>query len=222
MNEELKEKTERILDRRAKFAQVVEKIKRVEKSKKDIIWFDEDTLLMMKAAEGDRDAYSKLYKKHFFTVVCFARNFNSQIQSPEDIAQEVFRIIWKKREEYHPTAAFKTYLLGCAKIFLLAQLKAARKDSVANKIWFLRASANSSAFLSQSEIMSETISKVQKAKIQLSDKQFQAVELFYEMHMPISKAARLAKCTEKAFECRLARAHKRLRQIMISMEAEKI
>jgi len=29
MNEELKEKTERILDRRAKFAQVVEKIKRV-------------------------------------------------------------------------------------------------------------------------------------------------------------------------------------------------
>lgn len=122
---------------------------------------DEDTRLMIKASEGDREAYSRLYKKHFFTVVCFARNFSSQIQSPEDVVQEVFHIIWRKREEYRPTAAFKTYLLGCAKIVLLAQLKISIKDSVAHEIWFL----NSSAFLSQpeSEIdKSEAIANVQK------------------------------------------------------------
>jgi RNA polymerase sigma-70 factor (ECF subfamily) len=177
------------------------------------IYLDEDTKLMIRVSEGDREAYNRLYKKHFFTVVCFARNFNSQIQSSEDVAQEVFRIIWRKREGYRPTAVFKTYLLGCAKI-----------DSIAHEIWFLRSSTNSSAFSSQpaSEIdMSEAIANVQKAKLQLSDKQFQAVELFHDMHMPISKAAKVAKCSEKAFECRLARAHKRLRQIMISMEAEK-
>ena len=70
--------------------------------------------------------------------------------------------------------------------------------------------------------MIETISRVQKAKSQLTTKQSQAVELFHDMHMSISKAARLTGCTEKAFECRLARAHKKLQQILVSKEAEKV
>ena len=189
------------------------------------IYPDEDTRLMMRVSEGDAEAYGKLYGKHFFTVVCFARNFNSRVQSPEDVAQEVFGIIWEKREQYRPAASFKTYLLGCARIVLLRQLKTSRKDAIAHEIWFLRAFLKYSELSCQpaSEVdMSEAVSKVQKARSRLSDKQLQAVELFHDMHMSVSKAARLAKCTEKAFQCRLARAHKKLRQIMISIKKEEI
>ena len=53
-------------------------------------------------------------------------------------------------------------------------------------------------------------------------KQFLVVELFHDMHMFISKAAKLTECTEKAFECRLARAHRKLQQILISEEVGEI
>lgn len=189
------------------------------------IYLDEDTRLMIKVSEGDRDAYSELYSKHFSAVVSFTASLSGWLQSPEDIAQEVFYRIWKKRKEYRPTAAFKTYLFGCARIVLLERLKSSKKDLTAHEIWFLRLSTSSSTVLSQStsEVdMTETISKVQKAKSQLTAKQFQAVELFHDMHMSISKAARLTGCTEKAFECRLARAHKKLHQILVSTEAKKV
>jgi len=185
------------------------------------IYLDEDTRLMIKVSEGDRDAYGKLYSKHFSTVASFIANLNGQLQSIEDITQEVFYRIWKKRKEYRPTAAFKTYLFGCAKIVLLELLKSSKKDLTVHEIWFLRLSTSSSTVLPES-ISKETISRVQKAKSQLIAKQFQAVELFHDMCMSISKAARLTRCTEKAFECRLARAHKKLRQIMISMETKKL
>ena len=70
------------------------------------IYLDEDTRLMLKASEGDRDAYSKLYSKYFSAVTSLSTGFDGQFQSPEDVAQEVFHRIWKNRKEYHPAAAF--------------------------------------------------------------------------------------------------------------------
>lgn len=187
------------------------------------IYLDEDTRLMLKVSKGDRDAYGELYSKYFFAVASFVVSLNCPSQPTEDITQEVFYRIWKKRKEYRPTAAFKTYLFGCARIVLLELLKSSKKDLTAHEIWFLRLSTIPSTVLSQSTtgIDNETISKLQEAKSQLTAKQFQTVKLFHDMHMSISKAARLTECTEKAFECRLARAHKKLRQIMISMETGK-
>ncbi len=157
---------------------------------------------MVKASNDDREAYSELYSKYFSAVVDFTVSLNGH-QSAEDIVQEVFCRIWRKRKNYHSTSAFKTYLLGCAKIVLLEWFRSSKKDLAAHEMWFLKYSANFSMPLSESvsEVdITEAISKVQKAKCQLTTKQFQAVELFHEMHISISKAARLTGCTEKAFE----------------------
>ena len=189
------------------------------------IYLDKDTRLMIKASKGNRDAYDRLYSKYFSAVVNFTASLNGQLQSPEDVAQEVFYRIWKKRKEYRPTAAFKTYLFGCARIVLLEQLRALKKDLAAHRMGFLKLSTSSSTILSQSKCgidITEIISRVQKAKSQLTAKQSQAVELFHGMHISVNKAARLTGCTEKALECRLARARKKLRQILVSQEAEKV
>ena len=183
---------------------------------------DEDVLLMVKASNDDREAYSELYNKYFCAVVSFAASFNSY-QSGEDIAQEVFCLIWRKRKDYYPASAFKTYLFGCTRIVLLERLRSFKKDLTAYEIWVSNYYANFSTVLSESlfEVdITEVISKVKKAKYQLTTKQFQAFELFHNMHMSISKATRLTGCTKKAFECRLGRVHKKLHQILVSMEAE--
>ena len=79
------------------------------------IYFDEDTQLMIKAAEGDNNAYAVLYKKYLPIITRYAAKRNGHNRSSEDIAQEVLTRVYENRASYRPTAAFKTYLFTYAK-----------------------------------------------------------------------------------------------------------
>jgi len=168
------------------------------------IYLDEDTRLMVKASKGDRDAYTILYNKYFPYVVSFTTSLNSQLQSPEDIAQEVFYRIWEKREEYHPTAAFKTFLFTYVRNVIHEQQR--YRTATTNHLEIMIESSNPGTAVQHKELSLI----IERAKSKLPEKQLQAVELMFYLNISIDEAAKLTGCSNKVFRQRVYDAKKHL------------
>ncbi len=172
------------------------------------LYLDEDTRLMMKASEGDRDAYGRLYDKYFSAVVSFTASLNGQLRSPENVAQEVFCRIWEKREEYRPASAFKTFLFTYARNVMHEQQR--HRSATTNHLEIAIESSNPETTVQHKELTR----LIERAKSKLSAKQLQAVELMFYSNISVDKAAKIAGCSNNAFCSRLCKAKKRLSALL--------
>ena len=170
------------------------------------IYLDNDTRLMTKTSEGDKKAFVKLYRTYFSVVVSFISSLDSQFQSTEDIAQEVFTRIWENRVKYQPIAAFKTYLFACAKNVLKENKSSADKEITLDidKLSHLTAKSYPFKATAQNE---EVISSLEKLCVNLPDRQRQSFELIYITGLSPAKTAEILNCS-------LYRARKILRRLL--------
>jgi len=180
------------------------------------IYLDEDTHLMVKASKGDRDAYGKLYSKYSFTVISFITRLNGQFQSPEDIVQEVFKRIWEKRKEYHPTASFKTYLFDYVeKVFSEERKRLSRKSILHKRLVRQYCDSQSILFRQLPEAhLNEMTQTIEQGISKLTFKQRQAVELYCFKGISMEEASVQANCSVVAFEGRLRLARRRLKRLL--------
>src|SRR5262245_5161237 len=75
-----------------------------------------DSDLMRRAAHGDRDAFTQLYRRHHGMVYRFARLMTGSTAAAEDIVQDVFLVVMRDAGRYDPArAALATYLYGVAR-----------------------------------------------------------------------------------------------------------
>lgn len=181
------------------------------------IYLDEDTRLMVKVSEGDEEAYERLYEKYTPILASYFINLNSHRTLIKDLVQETFTRIWEKREEYRPTAAFKTFLFTYAKNVLLEKQKKLTKEaaiicrfSFEYHCSFSGAPNNPEREACRTELIKNTRQTISK----LPPKQKQAIMLFYVTGDSIAKCAERAKCSVKAFEGRLYHACERLHQLL--------
>ena len=181
------------------------------------IYLDDDTRLMLKAAEGDKEAFVKLYRTYFPVVVSFISSLDSQFQSAEDIAQEVFARVWKNRAKYHPTAAFKTYLFACAKNILKENKSPADREITLDidKLPHLIVKSYQFKAIAQNE---EVISYLEKLSANLPERQRQSFELIYIVGFLPAKTAEILNCSLNAVHCAVYRARKTLRRLSRSSQ----
>jgi RNA polymerase sigma-70 factor (ECF subfamily) len=75
---------------------------------------DPDVVLMLKARAGDTEAFATLFRKYGPQVAKYCRRQLGNDACAEDVTQEVFTSLFKRRREYQPTARFSTYLFTIA------------------------------------------------------------------------------------------------------------
>jgi RNA polymerase sigma-70 factor (ECF subfamily) len=169
---------------------------------------DEDTHLMLDAAAGDAAAYDKLYRKYFPMVVSFVAGLQVQPQTAEDVAQDVFARIWEHRARYQPSAAFRTYLFGCAKnVYCEHRVKTLREVSV-------RETAATAALLVAQEEDSPTV-PLRQSIAHLPGRQKQVVEMIYLLDLSIGQAAERLRCSVHAIHQSLYLARRKLREFTV-------
>jgi RNA polymerase sigma-70 factor (ECF subfamily) len=71
---------------------------------------DPDVQLMLAVQRGDASAFQQLFEKHIAGVVGFAAQFVGARARAEELAQEVFLQIYRRRAQYAVRARFKTWL----------------------------------------------------------------------------------------------------------------
>ena len=75
-----------------------------------------DSDLMRRTADGDREAFAALYRRHQALVYRFARLMTGSTSAAEDIVQEVFLVLMRDASRYDPVrAALPSYLYGVAR-----------------------------------------------------------------------------------------------------------
>src|SRR5262245_1359391 len=75
---------------------------------------DED--LMRRSAQGDRDAFAAIYRRHHALIFRFARLMIGSSEAAEDVVQEVFLGVMRGAARYDPSrSTLTTYLYGAAR-----------------------------------------------------------------------------------------------------------
>jgi RNA polymerase sigma-70 factor (ECF subfamily) len=82
-----------------------------------------DAELMQKAGRGDKAAFSELFKKFYPGLLNFFWRLVWDHARAEELAQDVFLKLWKKRKSYRGTGKFSTYLFQIAKNHWVNQLR---------------------------------------------------------------------------------------------------
>ena len=88
-----------------------------------------DEALMVKAQDGDREAFADLYARHRPVLTAFLTRFTGSVALAEDLAQESFLRLWEARGRFDRRRKFKVWLYVAAKNLAVNALKARREQS---------------------------------------------------------------------------------------------
>lgn len=88
------------------------------------MWDDlTDGSLMQRIARDDTGAFDALFLRHRRAVFSFTLRMLGDSAAAEDLTQECFLRVWRARQRYEPTAAFRTWLFTIARRLALDELK---------------------------------------------------------------------------------------------------
>lgn len=75
---------------------------------------------------GDKATFEMLFKKHYKEMCAYACRFELEIETAEEIVQELFVNIWNKRESLHISSSFRSYLFQSVRNYSLNYIKHAK------------------------------------------------------------------------------------------------
>lgn len=85
-----------------------------------------DSELITLFCEGDNQAFTEIYNRHWKQVLYYAAKKTGDISVAEDIVQDVFVSLWKRRSQLEISSEFKNYLIVSIKYRVLKFLSRER------------------------------------------------------------------------------------------------
>lgn len=79
--------------------------------------------LLQRISANDEEAYRSLFELYYVPLCLYVKRFIEDKPTQEDIVQDVFFTIWKKRGTIVPTVSAKNYLVTCVKNLSLNHLR---------------------------------------------------------------------------------------------------
>jgi RNA polymerase sigma-70 factor (ECF subfamily) len=89
---------------------------------------DED--LIARFQEGERGGFEELVERHKDRVVNFAYRITGNIADAEDVAQDTFLRIFRKKDSYAPVAKFNTWMYTIASNLAKTRLRQRRRHDI--------------------------------------------------------------------------------------------
>jgi RNA polymerase sigma-70 factor, ECF subfamily len=82
-----------------------------------------DQILLERLRSGDEQAFESIFRTHFPALLAFAERMLRQRAVAEEIVQEVFLEIWKRRATLELTESFRAYLFRSTRNRCLNELR---------------------------------------------------------------------------------------------------
>lgn len=180
----------------------------------------QDTELMVRAAQGSREAFSRLFDIYYPRAVNIAYRALGNRDLAEDIAMEAFSRIYERRDKYRPDAQFSTYLYRVV-VNLAINASRNRKHDSAGDMDINMIAAGPETDPVDISTKSETAAYVRKAILDLPENQRMAVILVKYESLSYESAASAMGVTVKALESLLHRAKTNLKKALADYVSEK-
>lgn len=186
------------------------------------IQFDEDIDLMLKAQQGDRQAYARLFEKYAPSVKRYLARRDGGSHAHDDLAQEVFTRVWQAKSRYQPLAPVRRYLLGVA-ANVLRENRVKNRHRIPIDIRELEAATDTDqARPSEPACSAGRLQAVRYLMTRLPARQRQAVELVCLAELTPAEAAERLDCSTKTLMRNVRRAKRSLRKLCETLELEGI
>jgi RNA polymerase sigma-70 factor (family 1) len=105
----------------------------------------DDNTLLRGMHDGDRNAFDELYRRYWHMLYTRAMTIVRVDQDAQDLVQDVFMSVWKRKQDMHIDTAVSAYLLGAVKLRSLAFLR----DSICRRQHLASIASSPQLLLSQ-------------------------------------------------------------------------
>ncbi len=175
-----------------------------------------DEILMTQAAHNDTAAFDTLFARHQNAAFNFTLRMVGDRTLAEDLTQECFLRVWQARQNYRPTAMFRTWLFTICRRLVMDALK---KQSVpitnADDLDYCHASSELAARLTtlnpQTILMTRELERVMERALEALPEELREVVLLRDMEgIGYDQIAAIVGCPLGTVKSRLNAARKRL------------
>jgi len=178
---------------------------------------DGNAELMRKTAGGDFEAFECLYRRFGPALRYFLAKWGLSAESRAELVQNIFADLWEKRAHFRAASSFETYLFAIARNTLGKEMRRARAAAETGRKDHPEHSGQSYNGLAEPEAefyLKELQGAIEQAKGKLTDRQRQALNAANAVDIPLDEALEQLGCSRGAFNTRLRRARKRMREIL--------
>ncbi len=172
--------------------------------------YSDEALVVLFVQTRQNRYFDQLYRRYFSRVCYCCRQFTTNPDEAEDLAQEIFIRLIDRLDTFRETARFSTWITSVARNFCIDQLRRQKAFPV--------------VMMSQQPNLPEPgdwpesdddplydLQRLDTALCHLSPGEIQLLVTRYWQHTSISDMARQQKLTDSAVKMRLFRARERLR-----------
>ncbi len=170
---------------------------------------DPDAELVRTAGAGDARAAEALVRRHLPKMVGLARRMLNDSGDAEDVAQEVFRRVWREAPRWKPGAAkFETWMHRVALNLCYDRLRRRREKPDAEAGLHV---ADARPLASEEWLARQRAAKVHAALAELPERQRAAIALVHFEDASNIAAAEILEISVEALESLLARGRRALK-----------
>ncbi len=167
-----------------------------------------DEILLGRAVAGDLDAFDLLIDRHAAWVIGWLAARVPVGVDPDDLAQEVFMVVYRNREAIRKQKSFSSYVFGVARRILLAEGRRTRRRVEAVRTLGEKAEATAARLESFELLDCEALRNAVRS---LPDELGEVVHVYYSSKVTYEEAAGVLGVSRATVQSRLRRALKLLR-----------
>ena len=171
-----------------------------------------DEELLRRVAGGDRSAFALLMRRHASPMLALAQRTTGNAADADDVVQEAFIKVWTQVSAWRPEggAKFSTWFY---RVVLNASLDRCRRK-MGQPLDEVEAMADLGPGGFENSVMAQQRRMIVQAMDQVSDKQREALTLFYFGELSAPSAAQVLDVSLSSFESLLFRGKAALKQAL--------
>jgi RNA polymerase sigma-70 factor (ECF subfamily) len=178
----------------------------------------DDLALLGRVAEGDRDAFRRLYSHYHRRLHRFLMRLTRERQLTEEVINDTMMVVWQHAADFRGASRVSTWILGIAYRRALKTLERTRNTS-AQDIIVAAASVPDGALLDALSQGTETHDWIDTALAKLSSEHRMVIELAYFLGLSCEEIAEIVGCPLGTVKTRMFYGRERLRQVLVMLAA---
>jgi RNA polymerase sigma-70 factor (ECF subfamily) len=178
----------------------------------------DDLALLSRVAEGDRDAFRRLYSHYHRRLHRFLMRLTRERQLTEEVINDTMMVVWQHAADFRGASRVSTWILGIAYRRALKTLERTRNTS-AQDIIVAAATVPDSLLLDALSQGTETHDWIDAALAKLSSEHRMVIELAYFLGLSCEEIAEIVGCPLGTVKTRMFYGRERLRQVLVVLAA---
>jgi RNA polymerase sigma-70 factor (ECF subfamily) len=178
----------------------------------------DDLALLSRVAEGDRDAFRRLYSHYHRRLHRFLMRLTRERQLTEEVINDTMMVVWQHAADFRGASRVSTWILGIAYRRALKTLERTRNTN-AQDIIVAAASMPDSLLLDALSHGTETHDWIDTALAKLSSEHRMVIELAYFLGLSCEEIAEIVGCPLGTVKTRMFYGRERLRQVLVMLAA---